>query len=138
MTRTHAGGVSNPRELSGELVPGLAELCGPVLACGEGRGSFRLSLDGYAALGQLLADVTGLAYAASLTVPGRATIVRHRPGGHHAAGRPLKYRVNQLDDAEADPQRVFRPRDAPARTLGVVAAISLTCLALTRVPSGPG
>jgi CubicO group peptidase (beta-lactamase class C family) len=59
----HTGGVASPRELFAEHAPGLAELCGPVLACGEGRGSFRFSGGGYAALGQLLADVTGLAYA---------------------------------------------------------------------------
>lgn len=64
---THTGGVSNPGQWSCEVVPGLAELCGPVLACGERRGSFRLSLGGYAALGQLIADVTGLTYAGAAT-----------------------------------------------------------------------
>jgi CubicO group peptidase (beta-lactamase class C family) len=58
----HTGGVSNPGELFSKVVPDLAELCGPVLACDEGRGSYRISVGGYAVLGQLLADVTGLAY----------------------------------------------------------------------------
>jgi CubicO group peptidase (beta-lactamase class C family) len=63
----HTGGVADPRERSAGEVPGLAELCGPVLACGQGRGRFRFSAGGYAALGQLIADITGLAYAGAAT-----------------------------------------------------------------------
>ena len=61
----HTGGVADPPERSAGEVPDLAELCGPVLACGKGRGRFRFSTGGYAALGQLIADVTGLAYASA-------------------------------------------------------------------------
>jgi CubicO group peptidase (beta-lactamase class C family) len=64
---SHTGGVSSPRQRFCTVVPGLAELCGPVLACGARRGSFRLSSGGYAALGQLIADVTGLTYADAVT-----------------------------------------------------------------------
>ena len=63
----HTGGVADPRERSAGDVPGLAELCGPVLACGQGRGRYRFSAGGYAALGQLIADITGLAYAGAAT-----------------------------------------------------------------------
>jgi CubicO group peptidase (beta-lactamase class C family) len=64
---SHTGGVSSPRNRFCAVVPGLAELCGPALACGARRGSFRLSLGGYAALGQLIADVTGPTYAEAVT-----------------------------------------------------------------------
>jgi CubicO group peptidase (beta-lactamase class C family) len=63
----HTGGVADPRERSAGEVPGLAELCGPVLACDQGRGRFRFSAGGYAALGQLVADITGLEYAGAAT-----------------------------------------------------------------------
>jgi CubicO group peptidase (beta-lactamase class C family) len=60
---THTGGVlDNRTELFADTVPDLASLTGPVLACGE-RGTFQYSNAGYAALGQLIADVTGATYA---------------------------------------------------------------------------
>jgi CubicO group peptidase (beta-lactamase class C family) len=63
---THTGGVGTPGELFAETVPDLASLAGPVLACGE-RGTFKYSSGGYAALGQLIADETGLPYAEAVT-----------------------------------------------------------------------
>jgi feruloyl esterase len=63
----HTGGVADPRERTAGNAPGLAELCDPVLACGQGRGRFRFSAGGYAALGQLIADITGLSYADAAT-----------------------------------------------------------------------
>jgi CubicO group peptidase (beta-lactamase class C family) len=62
---THTGGIevdSNPSELLADAVPDLAALAGPVLPVSE-RGKFTYSNTGYAALGQLIADVTGLSYA---------------------------------------------------------------------------
>ncbi len=60
---TYTSGVSNPGTLYGEDVPDLAALSGPVLACGGPRKVFRFRPGSYAALGQLVADVTGTAYA---------------------------------------------------------------------------
>ena len=40
----------------------LLSLVGPVLSCGGVRGEFRYGNGGYAALGQLIADVTGSSY----------------------------------------------------------------------------
>jgi CubicO group peptidase (beta-lactamase class C family) len=60
---THTGGVETPGELFAASVPRLEELCGPALACGTDRGSFRFSFGGYAALGQVVADITGTPYA---------------------------------------------------------------------------
>jgi CubicO group peptidase (beta-lactamase class C family) len=59
----HTGGVDTPREVFAASVPRLETLCGPVLACGADRGSFRFSLGGYAALGEIVAEVTRLPYA---------------------------------------------------------------------------
>jgi CubicO group peptidase (beta-lactamase class C family) len=60
---THTAGVVTPTELIAARVPRLEDLCGPVLAAGQDRGSYRFSLGGYAALGQVIADVTGVPYA---------------------------------------------------------------------------
>jgi CubicO group peptidase (beta-lactamase class C family) len=59
---TRTGGVSSPAPLFAAAVPDLRSLAGQVLACGGERGTFASAAGGYAALGQLIADVTGLAY----------------------------------------------------------------------------
>ena len=60
---THTGGVDNPAESFAEAVPDLLALYGPLLPCSGTRGAFRHSDGGYAALGQLAADLTGVPYA---------------------------------------------------------------------------
>ena len=70
---THTGGVdtlssSGPYDpVLRERVPPLADLCGPVLACTGPRGSVQVSAGGYAALGQLITDLTGLPYPDAVT-----------------------------------------------------------------------
>ena len=59
---THTDGLANPPKRFAETVPGLAELTGPVLASSGTRGIVRSGLGGYAALGALIADVTGSPY----------------------------------------------------------------------------
>jgi CubicO group peptidase (beta-lactamase class C family) len=61
----HTGGVDSSFKLFADAVPELNALAGPVLACTGARGEFRYSQGGYAALGQLIADVTGSAYGAA-------------------------------------------------------------------------
>jgi CubicO group peptidase (beta-lactamase class C family) len=58
---THTGGVIGPYTQFGEHVPDQGTLLGGVLAV-EKRGTFVASNGGYAALGQLIADVTGSSY----------------------------------------------------------------------------
>jgi CubicO group peptidase (beta-lactamase class C family) len=60
---THTGGVATPAELFAASVPRLTDRFGPVLECDAARGSFRFSLGGYAALGQVIEDITGSRYA---------------------------------------------------------------------------
>jgi CubicO group peptidase (beta-lactamase class C family) len=64
---SHVGGVDNPAELYADSVPELAELMGPVIACGGARGAVSPSNGGICVLGQLIADVTGLRYAEAAT-----------------------------------------------------------------------
>ncbi len=61
---THTDGLAalSPAEAFAETVPGLAELTGPVLASSGTRGTAAGGLSGYAALGALIADITGSPY----------------------------------------------------------------------------
>lgn len=63
---THTGGVDSRADLFADTVPELASLAGPVLACAD-RGTFKYSNAGYAALGQLIADITGSPYGEAAT-----------------------------------------------------------------------
>jgi CubicO group peptidase (beta-lactamase class C family) len=59
---THTAGVADPAELIAPHVPPLASVTGPAFACAGKRGTFALSHAGYAALGEIIAALTGLAY----------------------------------------------------------------------------
>jgi len=59
---SHRGGVSTPFGMFAGRAPALADLAGPVLPCAGPRGEFAYSNGGYAALGQLIADLTGESY----------------------------------------------------------------------------
>jgi CubicO group peptidase (beta-lactamase class C family) len=66
---SYAGGVDTPALGSGyaDTVPALASLFGPVLPCSGNRGTASRGRHGdYAALGQLIADVTGSDYAVAV------------------------------------------------------------------------
>jgi CubicO group peptidase (beta-lactamase class C family) len=63
---THTGGVDHPAEPIADSVPELVSLVGPMIACNGERGMFHYSNEGYAALGQLIADVTGSPYTTAV------------------------------------------------------------------------
>jgi CubicO group peptidase (beta-lactamase class C family) len=63
---THTAGVDSRAELFADTVPDLVSLVGPVLTCAD-RGTFKYSNAGYAALGQLIADITGSPYGEAVT-----------------------------------------------------------------------
>ena len=67
---SHTGGVDNPAPVFGDSIPDLATLMGPVISCGGSRGTVQPSNGGYAVLGQLIADVTGLPYDRAASPPG--------------------------------------------------------------------
>ncbi len=60
---SHQGGIGAGFGMFAERVPDLADLAGPVLESEGPRGEFRYSNAGYAALGQLVADLAGQSYA---------------------------------------------------------------------------
>jgi CubicO group peptidase (beta-lactamase class C family) len=64
---SHAAGVDNPATLYADSVPDLVTLYGPVVPCSGPRGTARPSNGGYAVLGQLIADVTGMPYPTAVT-----------------------------------------------------------------------
>jgi CubicO group peptidase (beta-lactamase class C family) len=66
---SHTAGVDNPdtAAMFADTVPELAALMGPVIGCNGPRGLPRPSNGGYAVLGQLIADVTGIPYPAAVT-----------------------------------------------------------------------
>lgn len=59
----HAAGVTDPATLIAPEVPALEAVTGPLIACTGKRGAFGFSHAGYAALGEIIAGCTGLAYA---------------------------------------------------------------------------
>src|SRR5580704_13323860 len=66
---THTAGVDSPApsELLADHVPDLVSIIGPVVSSSGPRGTVRPSNGGYAVLGQLIADVTGVPYAEAAT-----------------------------------------------------------------------
>ena len=68
---SHSSGIdnipANPAELFSASVPDLVTITGPVISCGGPRGVVRPVNSGCAVLGQLIADVTGVPYAAAVT-----------------------------------------------------------------------
>jgi CubicO group peptidase (beta-lactamase class C family) len=59
---THTAGVTDPAEISAREVPPLASVTGLAFACTGKRGTFALSHAGYAALGEVIAGLSGLPY----------------------------------------------------------------------------
>ena len=64
---SHTGGVDSPPSAWAEAVADVADLLGPVVGCSGPRGEFAYSSGGYAVLGQLIADLTGTAFAQAAT-----------------------------------------------------------------------
>ncbi|MEV0403369.1 serine hydrolase domain-containing protein [Actinoallomurus sp. NPDC050550] len=64
---SHTGGVDGPEEMFADEVPDAVSLLGPVVPCSGTRGGFAPGNGGYAVLGQLIADVTGLPYPEAAT-----------------------------------------------------------------------
>jgi CubicO group peptidase (beta-lactamase class C family) len=103
---SHTGGVQNlPEALPfGPRAPALATLAGPVLACTGNRGTVDNSYAGYAALGQLVADVTGLSFqraAARLVL---------KPLSMTGSGFPARWpSARAVTGYEVEPDGSFRP-----------------------------
>lgn len=82
---SHTAGVASPAGQFAAAVPSLAEVTGPVLACPGARGTFRYSNGGYAALGQLISDITERPY------PEAAAALVLRPLGMTSSSFPERW-----------------------------------------------
>ena len=80
---THTAGVTDPEEITAPAVPALAAVTGPVFACTGKRGAFGYCHAGYAALGEVIAERTGLSYQEAVS---RLVL---RPLGLRQSGFPV-------------------------------------------------
>jgi CubicO group peptidase (beta-lactamase class C family) len=64
---SHTGGVDSPSSVWAEAVADVADVLGPVAGCSGPRGAFAYSHGGYAVLGQLITDLTGIPFAQAAT-----------------------------------------------------------------------
>ncbi len=106
---SHTGGVDSPGELFAARIPDLAEVTGPVLACTGPRGTFRYSNGGYAALGQLISDVTGRPYpeaAARLVLEPLGMISSSFPGRWPGRDAVTGYRLAEDGSFQPTPAQV--------------------------------
>jgi CubicO group peptidase (beta-lactamase class C family) len=130
---SHAAGVDNPAELYADSVPDLVTLYGPVVPCSGPRGTSRPSNGGYAVLGQLIADVTGMSYARAAT---------------HLVLDPLGMRDSRFPARAADigagavtgytvtGEGVFVPAPAQVPAIQAVAGLWSTGIDLVRLGTG--
>jgi CubicO group peptidase (beta-lactamase class C family) len=130
---SHTGGVDSPAELYADVVPDLADLMGPVIACDGPRGTPWPSNGGYGVLGQLIADVTGMPYAEAATrlVLGPLGMRDSRfpaQAGDIGPGAVTGYTVT--------PDGAFEPYPAQVPTLQATAGLWSTGADLVRLSTG--
>jgi CubicO group peptidase (beta-lactamase class C family) len=114
----HAGGVASPPSPSlwAGSVADVAGVLGPVAGCPGPRGEFAYSDGGYAVLGQLIADLTGIPFAQA------ATRLVLEPLGMADSGFPAQaplppdaacgYRLTEAGSLVREPQQVFSLQSA--------------------------
>jgi CubicO group peptidase (beta-lactamase class C family) len=127
---SHAAGVDNPAELYADSVPDLVTLFGPVVPCGGPRGTARPSNGGYAVLGQLIADVTGMPY------PTAATRLVLDPLGMRDSRFPARAAdlgADAVTDYTVTPEGIFAPATARVPTIPAVAGLWSTGADLVRL-----
>jgi CubicO group peptidase (beta-lactamase class C family) len=130
---SHTGGVDSPAELYADVVPDLAGLIGPVIACDGPRGTPWPSNGGYGVLGQLIADVTAMPYAEAATrlVLGPLGMRDSRfpaRAGDIGPGAVTGYTVT--------PDGAFEPYPAQVPTLQAIAGLWSTGADLVRLSTG--
>ena len=128
---THTAGVSTPADRYADTVPDLASLTGPVIGCDGPRGVFQHSDAGYAALGQLIADVTEAPYedaAARLVLRPLGMTDSSFPVSWPGSGAITGYTVT-LEGS-------FAPAPASVATLAAAAGLWSTAADLVRFGLG--
>jgi CubicO group peptidase (beta-lactamase class C family) len=130
---TRTGGVTNPTPLFAETVPDLGSLVGQVLVCSGERGTFAGPAGGYAPLGQLIADVTGLAYpdaAARLVLEPLGMTSSWFPASWPAAGSEAITGYYVQEDSS------FSPTPTTVSTVPALAGLWATAADLVRFGAG--
>ncbi len=132
---SHSSGVDGT--LAGPLlaasVPVLSELAGPVIACGGPRGVLRPNNLGYAVLGQLIADVTGVPYPEAVTRLVLRPLAMTRSAFPARAG---DLTPDAVTGYEATAEGVFEPVPASVVTLPAVGGMRATAADMLRLGAG--
>jgi CubicO group peptidase (beta-lactamase class C family) len=139
---THTGGVDSPTKFYADTAPSLAELMGPVIACGGPRGTIWPSNGGGCVLGQLVADVTGMPFRQAATrlvldplgmrdsgFPARAADIAAAQASASAGFRAVTGYTVTRDGA-------FEPFPAQVSTMAPVAGLWSTGSDLVRLGTG--
>ena len=114
----HTAGVSASPDKFTDMIPDLAAVTGPVIACAGRRGVFQVSEAGYAALGQLAADLTGESF------PEAAARLVLRPLGMTSSSFPARWPAdNAITGYTVTADGSFAP--APAAVAALTAAAGL-------------
>ena len=133
---SYSGGVDNPAAGRGyaDTVPVFASLLGPVLTCGHARGTASPGRHGdYAALGQLIADVTGSDYAGAV-----ARLVL-RPLGMTGSTFPVSWPHDDPDAVtgyELEPDGTFLPDLDDVAAIPAAAGLWTTAADLVKFGTG--
>jgi CubicO group peptidase (beta-lactamase class C family) len=130
---SHTGGVDNPTDYYADRVPDLAALMGPVVSCGGPRGTVRPSNGGYAVLGQLIADVTGLPYAGAAT---RLVLDTLGMGDSRFPARPADIGPGAVTGYTVTVDGAFEPFPAQISTVQAIAGLWSTGADLVRLGTG--
>jgi CubicO group peptidase (beta-lactamase class C family) len=130
---SHASGVGDPAELYADRVPDLLTLLGPVIPCGGRRGIVRPSNGGYAVLGQLIADVTGMPYPSAVT---RLVLDPLGMRDSRFPARAADIGADAVTGYTVTPEGVFSPATAQVSTVPAVAGLWSTGADLVRLGTG--
>jgi CubicO group peptidase (beta-lactamase class C family) len=132
---THTAGVDSPApsELLADHVPDLVSVTGLVVSCGGPRGTVRPSNGGFAVLGQLIADVTGVPYAQAAT-----ELVLEPLGltGSSFPARPADLGPDAVTGYNANPDGTFTPVPAVICTIPAVGGLWATAADTVRLGTG--
>jgi CubicO group peptidase (beta-lactamase class C family) len=127
---SHAAGVDNPAELYADSVPDLVTLYGPVVPCSGPRGIARPSNGGYAVLGQLIADVTGMPYTSAAT---RLVLDPLGMRDSRFPARAAEIGADAVTGYTVTAEGVFSPAPARVPTISAVAGLWSTGADLVRL-----
>jgi CubicO group peptidase (beta-lactamase class C family) len=132
---SHTAGVDSPSpaQLLADSVPDLVTLTGPVIACGGPRGVVRPSNGGCAALGQLVAEVTGSPFTDAVT---RLVLQPLGMAGSSFPARSADLGPDAVTGYDLTPEGAFVP--VPARICTIPAAGGLWATAADLVRLGAG